>query len=292
MILLAGSRNRVEGPDEFARSQVPRAYIAPRSVARRLLRMISSDGQVFVNGRRRRQRHSKFWKFVADAPAQFHFPTVTECWHVLAGFRVQCDQQCRSIRGPENESRRKPRHARPVRQAARRRLMTDVLDPDLFAGVGIEREDSVVRARDVHHPINHQGRGFRLPGRRTSAGGGLAATCAATSSSRAFHWRLRLLRWLRRRLFRCRFITRPATASCWRWRDWRRRVVGPHQLQLRDVLGVDLLERRIPNRTGVAAVRGPVGSEVRRLSRQQGRGRQTGGRDRKKSFEHGDAIIA
>src|SRR5438445_259740 len=110
MVLLTGSRHGVEGPGEFACSQIPRADVARWSAARRLLRMIPGDGEVLIDRRWRRQRDTQVWKFVADPFSKVDLAAVAEVADVVARLRVQCDQQRRIVRRPEDHARSEPWH--------------------------------------------------------------------------------------------------------------------------------------------------------------------------------------
>ena len=226
---LARSGNGVERPHELSSPQIPRAHGTVRPQTGSLLRMLTGDGQVAIDCRRRGQRDAKLRKFLPEPLPQIHFAARSEFRGERASLGVERDQEPGGVARTEYEPRPDSIGARPIRNTADRRRVPDVGHPDLFAGVSVERGYAIVGSAYVHHTIDDERRGRRLPRGRTRwcVGGGPtgARRCALFRRRRGICGRLGA----RRRAARGRYRNR--------------RVVGPYQLQLRHVAGVDLFQR-------------------------------------------------
>ena len=97
-------RDRMKGPDELARSDIPRADIHRRTFGVVLLALRTGDDQVPVDepGRRHHVRHRR--ELVGDAGAQVDRSAITERGHQFSRRGVERDQA--SVGGSRQNSRR------------------------------------------------------------------------------------------------------------------------------------------------------------------------------------------
>ena len=153
VVLLAGSRDRMERPDQLAGVHVPRADVARRPERRILLRAPAGDDQVLEHDRRRAEAVVARQALQDLRRVEIDDALVAEGFVRLAGLGVQRDQP--AVMRAEDDLRRSLVVAGPVLDAARRRHAgRHLVGPQLLTGRRIQRHDLAVRRADVHHAVD------------------------------------------------------------------------------------------------------------------------------------------
>ena len=157
---LARARNGAERPDQLAGDHIPGARIAGGALGGCFLHAAAGDGDVLVDrGWRRiaikgvRQPVHDFGRLGVDDAVG------AKTFRRRAGSGIQRDHA--SAQGAEDQARGMTLVARPVCQAAERRLVASgkIIGPELFAAGGIQRDHAAIRRAKEHAVADNQGRG-------------------------------------------------------------------------------------------------------------------------------------
>ena len=242
---LAGPRHAAKRPDELAAARIPGADVAGGAARWKLLYRAARDHEILVDERRRRHAVETRVAALQDVGRrELHDAGVAETRCERTRLCVERDQA--SVARAEKQSRRSvPRRglprvvaaAGPVLEAALRRLAgtRNRRCPHLAAARGVERHDTGIRRRHVEAAADHQWRRLRRRKSIASSRGG-------------------------RQSFRGTLLRRSgARGGCARRRA---HVIRPCDLELRDVLGRNVRERRVALAAGIVPVRGPIESRL------------------------------
>ncbi len=152
----------MEGPHQLAGDDVPGPRVTGRPLGGGLLQAAAGDGQIAVDGGRRRVAVEPAGRTVHDLRRLgVDHAVVAERLGGRAGPGVQGDQV--ATHRAQDQPGRMRRVARPVAHAALRRLVAarQGIGPYLLAAGGIQRHDLAIRRADEHHTVHDQRRGRR-----------------------------------------------------------------------------------------------------------------------------------
>ena len=228
-------------PRDLARVHVPGAHVARRPQRRVLLRSASGDDEVLINDGWRGEAiaawhasHNVFGIHVDDA-------VVAKLQVGFAGLRI--DREEPSIAGTKDNLRGRAAVAGPIFHATRSRVAAarERVRPHFFAGGRVDGHHAAIGRGHVHKSVDHQ----RRDGARAEAVCGTARKSFGSIAHRA-------------------------TGIA---RDGRRNyrgsgaadglhVIHPGHLELVDVGGRNLGQRRKSHATGIVAIGGPFFGRV------------------------------